>query len=91
MNRFEALQELLGHRVEVRKRKVNGSVTVFWAECSCGYTSSEFRNSSRTATGAAYGHLKRTTERLKREGHGVSLQENAAALLEDSSNVVSRA
>lgn len=73
MNRFQAAKELLGHDLAVKQRKVNGSVTMFWAECDCGYKSSEFRNSLRTATGAAIGHAGRVADALRRENSpGVS-------------------
>lgn len=72
MNRFEAVRQLLGHDLDVKQRKVNGRVTYYQAVCSCGYESSEFKNSPRTATGAAIGHAKRVADRLRLEKDGVS-------------------
>lgn len=78
VNRFQAAKELLGHDVEVKSRKVNGRVTYWKAVCSCGYESSEFKNSLRTATGAGIGHAKRVAERLRLENQGVSFQEGVS-------------
>lgn len=75
VNRFQAVKELLGHDVKVEQRKVNGRVIYYKAVCSCGYESSEFKNSPRTATGAGIGHAKRVADRLRFERDGVSFPE----------------
>ncbi len=73
MNRFQAAAELLGHRPDVKHRKANGTTTYWWGECDCGWKSSEYRNSQRTAIGSAIGHAKRVADRLRLENDGVSL------------------
>lgn len=91
VNRFQAARELLGHDLDVKQRRINGTTTHYWVECSCGYKT-EPGKSMRYHTSAAIGHAKRVADRLRAEAHdGVSFTESSGAALDDSSNVVIRA
>lgn len=72
VNRFEAARELLGHDIQVREIRVNGTTRHWWVECDCGYRT-EPGPSWKFHTSAAIGHAKRVADRLRAENAGVSL------------------
>ena len=63
---FRAVGEMVGHRLELKKRSYGSGTVHFWCECSCGYASGRGR-SLRFALGSGIGHLKRVADRLSPE------------------------
>jgi hypothetical protein len=65
VDRFDAAQEVLGHKLTPRRRRY-GKTTHHWVTCSCGYESKPGK-SLMFATNAGIGHVKRVADKLRRE------------------------
>lgn len=79
MNRFQAVLELMGHKMVVRQRETKGQRWVL--ACSCGYESTGRATQAEAARTGIWHAKKVRDELLRQQAMGVSLPENVREAL----------